>query len=177
MTEKPTWLKAHGAPWSVTREQVVYDNPWITLTEYQTIAPTGRPALYGKVTFKNRAIGIVPLHADGTITLVGQNRFPRGNYSWEIPEGGVKIIQAGSLFVGIYLIDGRYYAIEDRCSHDDGPLCEGVWEDDECIAVCPRHGSRFDITTGAPLTLPAFEPVATFPVLVEDGWVMVEVEG
>jgi hypothetical protein len=80
MTDKPTWLKAHGAPWSVTREQVVYDNPWIALTEYQTIAPTGRPALYGKVTFKNRAIGIVPLHADGTVTLVGQNRFP-----WSCP--------------------------------------------------------------------------------------------
>jgi 8-oxo-dGTP pyrophosphatase MutT (NUDIX family) len=85
---KPEWLKAHGKPWTVTRETVVYDNPWISLTEYQTIAPTGRPALYGKVGFKNRAIGVVPLHADGTVTLVGQNRFPRGNYSWEIPEGG-----------------------------------------------------------------------------------------
>jgi len=88
MPDKPAWLKPHGAPWTVASEKVVYDNPWITLTEYQTIAPTGRPALYGKVAFKNRAIGVVPLHADGTVTLVGQNRFPRGNYSWEIPEGG-----------------------------------------------------------------------------------------
>lgn len=88
MTDKPAWLKAHGTPWTVTSEKVVYDNPWITLTEYQTIAPTGRPALYGKVAFKNRAIGVVPLHADGTVTLVGQNRFPHANYSWEIPEGG-----------------------------------------------------------------------------------------
>jgi len=75
----------------VTRETVVYDNPWITLTEYDAVAPTGRPALYGKVAFKNRAIGIVPLHADGTVTLVGQNRFPHANYSWEIPEGGAPL--------------------------------------------------------------------------------------
>lgn len=91
MTDKPTWLKAHGTPWRVTSETIAYDNPWITLTEYQTIAPTGRPALYGKVGFKNRAIGIVPLHADGTVTLVGQHRFPHGNYSWEIPEGGAPL--------------------------------------------------------------------------------------
>ena len=91
MTDKPTWLKPHGTPWAVTSETIVYDNPWITLTEYQTIAPTGRPALYGKVAFKNRAIGIVPLHADGTVTLVGQNRFPHANYSWEIPEGGAPL--------------------------------------------------------------------------------------
>jgi len=88
---KPEWLTSHGKPWSVTREKLVYDNPWITLTEYQTTAPTGRPALYGKVAFKNRAIGVVPLHADGTVTLVGQNRFTHANYSWEIPEGGAPL--------------------------------------------------------------------------------------
>ena len=88
---KPEWLKPHGTPWGVTSEKRVYDNPWISLTEYQAIAPTGRPALYGKVSFKNRAIGVVPLHADGTVTLVGQNRFPHGNYSWEIPEGGAPL--------------------------------------------------------------------------------------
>jgi len=91
MTDKPAWLKAHGRPWTVTSEKTVYDNPWITLTEYQTIAPTGRAALYGKVGFKNRAIGVVPLHTDGTVTLVGQSRFPRGNYSWELPEGGAPL--------------------------------------------------------------------------------------
>jgi 8-oxo-dGTP pyrophosphatase MutT (NUDIX family) len=88
---KPEWLQAHGTPWAVASETIVYDNPWITLTEYQTIAPTGRPALYGKLSFKNRAIGVVPLHADGTVTLVGQNRFPHANYSWEIPEGGAPL--------------------------------------------------------------------------------------
>jgi 8-oxo-dGTP pyrophosphatase MutT (NUDIX family) len=84
-------MTAHGQPWGVSSQKVVYDNPWITLTEYQAIAPTGRPALYGKVGFKNRAIGVVPLHADGTVTLVGQNRFTHANYSWEIPEGGAPL--------------------------------------------------------------------------------------
>jgi 8-oxo-dGTP pyrophosphatase MutT (NUDIX family) len=91
MSEKPSWLKPHGKPWGVNSQAPVYDNPWISLTEYQAIAPTGRPALYGKVSFKNRAIGIVPLHADGTVTLVGQHRFPHANYSWEIPEGGAPL--------------------------------------------------------------------------------------
>jgi len=85
---KPAWLRPHGRPWDVSSSKVVYDNPWITLTEYQAVAPTGRPALYGKVGFKNQAIGIVPLHEDGTVTLVGQNRFSLANYSWELPEGG-----------------------------------------------------------------------------------------
>lgn len=91
LSPKPEWLKPHGKPWSVTSQRPVYDNPWISVTEYQAIAPTGRPALYGKVTFKNRAIGVVPLHADGTVTLVGQHRFPHANYSWEIPEGGAPL--------------------------------------------------------------------------------------
>lgn len=88
MSDKPAWLKPHGKPWGVASSKVVYDNPWITVTEYQAIAPTGRPALYGKIGFKNQAIGIVPLHDDGTVTLVGQNRFSLANYSWELPEGG-----------------------------------------------------------------------------------------
>jgi 3-phenylpropionate/trans-cinnamate dioxygenase ferredoxin subunit len=91
----------------------------------------------------------------------------------EIPEGGVKIIQAGSLFVGVYLVDGAYYAIEDRCSHDDGPLCEGDREGFE--VTCPRHGARFDLRTGAVLSLPATEDVDAFPVTVRDGEAFVQV--
>ena len=67
----------------------------------------------------------------------------------ELPPGHVKIVWSGPIAIGVYNCGGRLYAIEDRCSHDDGPLCEGEWEEDECIAICPRHGSRFDITTGA----------------------------
>ena len=94
----------------------------------------------------------------------------------ELPPGEVKIVHAGQIAVGVYNLAGEFYAIEDRCSHDDGPLCEGEWEVDECVVICPRHGARFDITTGAALTLPAFQPVDSFPVRVEDGWVRVEVD-
>jgi 3-phenylpropionate/trans-cinnamate dioxygenase ferredoxin component len=84
-----------------------------------------------------------------------------------IPDGGVKIVQSGSLFVGVYRIDGQLYAIEDRCSHDDGPLCEGGREG-FCV-ICPRHGAKFDLRTGAVLSLPATEDVESFPVVVRDG--------
>jgi 3-phenylpropionate/trans-cinnamate dioxygenase ferredoxin subunit len=88
-----------------------------------------------------------------------------------IPEGGVKIVQSGSLFVGVYRIDGELYAIEDRCSHDDGPLCEGDREGFDVI--CPRHAARFDLRTGTVLSPPATENVETFPIEIRDGNVVV----
>jgi len=88
MNGKPAWLKAHGKPWARGEGRAVYDNPWIKVTEYDAVAPTGRPALYGLVSFKNVAMAVLPLHEDGTVTLVGQHRLPHGDYSWEIPEGG-----------------------------------------------------------------------------------------
>jgi 3-phenylpropionate/trans-cinnamate dioxygenase ferredoxin subunit len=93
----------------------------------------------------------------------------------ELPPGTMRLVSAGTLEIGVYNCGGDLVAIEDRCSHDDGPLCEGDWESDECVVVCPRHGSRFDIHTGRPLTLPAYVPVDTFPVSVRDGVVVVEV--
>ena len=87
----------------------------------------------------------------------------------DLPPGEVKIVRDGTLAIGVYNIDGEYYAIEDRCSHDDGPLCEGDLEPEEAVVICPRHGSRFDIRSGRPLTLPAYIPVDTFEVKVEDG--------
>jgi 3-phenylpropionate/trans-cinnamate dioxygenase ferredoxin component len=92
----------------------------------------------------------------------------------EFPPGSEKIVTVGWTSVGVYNCGGNLYAIEDRCSHDDGPLCEGDWDEEECRVVCPRHGSQFDLATGRPLTLPAIEPVDTFPVVVEDGIVRVE---
>jgi 8-oxo-dGTP pyrophosphatase MutT (NUDIX family) len=91
MTQKPDWMAAHGKPWTADAGRVVYDNPWLSVTEYAATAPTGRPAVYGMVGFKNRAIAVLPLHDDGTVTLVGQNRFPFRDYSWEIPEGGAPL--------------------------------------------------------------------------------------
>jgi len=87
----------------------------------------------------------------------------------ELPPGEMKIVRDGQLVIGVYNVDGELYAIEDRCSHDDGPLCEGDFEPGDAVVICPRHGSRFDIRTGRALTLPAYQPVDTFEVRVEDG--------
>lgn len=88
MRPPPAWLRPHGIPWKRQSERLVYENPWIRVTEHQAVAPTGRPAQYGVVSFKNRAIAVLPLHDDATVTLVGQHRFALAGYSWELPEGG-----------------------------------------------------------------------------------------
>jgi 3-phenylpropionate/trans-cinnamate dioxygenase ferredoxin component len=87
----------------------------------------------------------------------------------ELPPGSVKIVVAGEIALGVYNLDGELHAIEDRCSHDDGPLCEGDFDPEAGVVVCPRHGSNFDIRSGRALTLPAYLPVDTFPVRVDDG--------
>ena len=93
----------------------------------------------------------------------------------ELPPGEVKIVHAGQISVGVYNLEGELYALEDRCSHDDGPLCEGEFDLEEGYAICPRHGAQIDIRTGRPLTLPAVLPVETFPVRVgEDGIIKVD---
>ncbi len=75
-------------PWQITGETEKYNNPWISVTEYQVLNPAGNPGIYGKVSFKNLAIGVLPLDADWNTYLVGQFRFPLNAYSWEMPEGG-----------------------------------------------------------------------------------------
>ncbi len=92
----------------------------------------------------------------------------------DFPPGSAKIVTVGWTSIGVYNCGGELFALEDRCSHDDGPLCEGDWDQEECKVICPRHGANFDIRTGDALTLPAFEPVETYPVKVEDGIVKVE---
>jgi 3-phenylpropionate/trans-cinnamate dioxygenase ferredoxin component len=94
----------------------------------------------------------------------------------EFPPGSVKLVVAGpGRFVGVYNCAGSLYAIEDRCSHDDGPLCEGDWDQETCRVVCPRHGATFDLATGAALTLPAYQPVEVYPVQIVDGVIHVDV--
>jgi len=88
VTQKPAWLRPHGTPWKAGAERVAFENAWITVTDQIATAPTGRPAPYGLVRFKNLAVAVLPIHDDGTVTLVGQHRFPAGDYSWELPEGG-----------------------------------------------------------------------------------------
>ncbi|HAL82464.1 MAG TPA: DNA mismatch repair protein MutT [Mucilaginibacter sp.] len=75
-------------PWKITSEKVIYDNPWINVTEYQVINPSGNPGIYGKVHYKGIAIGVLPLDNELNTYLVGQYRFALGQYSWEMPEGG-----------------------------------------------------------------------------------------
>jgi len=75
-------------PWTILSEKQVYDNKWINVTEYDVINPSGGKGIYGKVHFKNLAIGILPLDEDLNTYLVGQYRFTLNQYSWEIPEGG-----------------------------------------------------------------------------------------
>ncbi|MSO57813.1 MAG: non-heme iron oxygenase ferredoxin subunit [Thermoleophilia bacterium] len=94
----------------------------------------------------------------------------------EFPPGTHRVLaDAGPEGIGVYNCGGALYAIEDRCTHDDGKLCEGDWEPEGCQVICPRHGARFDVRSGQPLTLPAYLPVATYPVRVrDDGMVVVE---
>lgn len=75
-------------PWTTISSRDIYENPWISLTEYQVINPGGNPGIYGKIHFKNTAIGIVAVDAEWNTYLVGQFRFTLNEYSWEIPEGG-----------------------------------------------------------------------------------------
>ena len=92
----------------------------------------------------------------------------------ELGPDEMKHVSAGGRTLCVYNLGGELYAIEDRCSHDDGPLCEGDWDPDEGVVVCPRHGANFDIRTGEALTLPAFQPVATYVVRADDGLIKVE---
>ena len=78
----------HKNPWKTRSEKIVYENPWIRVEEHQVINPAGGNGIYGKVHFKNKAIGIVALDNENNTWLVGQFRYPLNEWSWEIPEGG-----------------------------------------------------------------------------------------
>jgi 3-phenylpropionate/trans-cinnamate dioxygenase ferredoxin subunit len=94
----------------------------------------------------------------------------------ELPPGAMRLVEWEDLEIGVFNCGGELLAIEDRCSHDGGVLLEGELDQAACTVECPRHGSLFDLRTGKPLTLPAYVPVDTFPVLVEDDIIKLEVE-
>ena len=75
-------------PWKTLKSEIKYDNPWIKITEHQTINSCDKEGVYGVVHYKNLAIGIIPLDEDYNTWIVGQYRFPLQQYSWEICEGG-----------------------------------------------------------------------------------------
>ncbi len=83
----------------------------------------------------------------------------------EIPEGGVKVVRLDDQPVAVFHIDGEYYAIDDLCTHDGGPLAEGRLEGE--VIECPRHGAKFNVKTGDVLCLPATAPIPTYEVRIE----------
>lgn len=78
-------------PWRTLDSTVRYENPWLTIRHENVLTPAGTPGIYGVVSFKNKAVGVIPIDADGYTYLVGQYRYPLDEYSWEIPEGGCPI--------------------------------------------------------------------------------------
>jgi len=81
-------MKEQANPWKQISTKEVYQNPWIEVHEDQVINPKGGQNIYGKVIFKNKAIGIIPIDQEGNTWLVGQHRYTLDEYSWEIPMGG-----------------------------------------------------------------------------------------
>jgi 3-phenylpropionate/trans-cinnamate dioxygenase ferredoxin subunit len=94
----------------------------------------------------------------------------------DLPPGAMRLVSWEDLEIGVFNCAGELLAIEDRCSHDNGDLVEGELDESDCTIECPRHGSKFDLRTGKPVTLPAYVPVDTFPVSVEDGLIKIEVD-
>ncbi|HMS57396.1 MAG TPA: non-heme iron oxygenase ferredoxin subunit [Tepidiformaceae bacterium] len=92
----------------------------------------------------------------------------------DIPDGETRDYQAGEYSILVANCGGALHAIEDRCTHDDGPLADGKLIG--CEVECPRHGAKFDMHTGRPTALPAFRPVASYPVRVVDDVIEVEIE-
>jgi 3-phenylpropionate/trans-cinnamate dioxygenase ferredoxin subunit len=91
----------------------------------------------------------------------------------EIPPGSTKRVVVDGTPLLICNVDGDFYAIEDVCTHDGGPLDQGELEGNRIM--CPRHGALFDVTSGAALTLPAVMPLETYSVSTEGDDVLVEV--
>lgn len=81
-------IDIHKNPWTTTGSRQLYDNPWINVREDQVVNPAGKPGIYGVVSFKNFAIGIIPVDVQGNTWLVGQYRYSLDEWSWEIPMGG-----------------------------------------------------------------------------------------
>ncbi|OEK03624.1 DNA mismatch repair protein MutT [Roseivirga sp. 4D4] len=82
-------MSENNNPWKTLRGELVYENQWIRLDEYQVINPSGGKGIYGKVSFYNKAIAIIPIDDEMNTWLVGQYRYTLNEYSWEIPMGGV----------------------------------------------------------------------------------------
>ena len=94
----------------------------------------------------------------------------------ELPPGASRVVETPDFDVAVVNCGGDILAVEDRCSHDDGILLDGTLDVENCTAECPRHGSIFDLRTGRPKNLPAYEPIETFPVHVDGDMIKIEVD-
>jgi 3-phenylpropionate/trans-cinnamate dioxygenase ferredoxin component len=95
----------------------------------------------------------------------------------ELHPGQGKAVQLSGKKIALFNVEGRFVAIDDTCTHDEASLAEGTvsCENGKCIVECPWHGAHFDLSTGAALTLPAVQPVKTYPTRVEGDAIEVEV--
>jgi 3-phenylpropionate/trans-cinnamate dioxygenase ferredoxin subunit len=89
----------------------------------------------------------------------------------ELSNGGRLFVEIGEFHIVLFNIAGSFFAIADLCSHDEGPLGDGDVEAHQVI--CPRHGARFDVRTGAVLSPPASEDIPAFPVIIEEGQIKI----
>ena len=91
--------------------------------------------------------------------------FSRVADTGDIAAGRVTVVVVGDRRIALCNVDGQFYAIDDLCTHDGGPLDQGELAGD--VIECPRHGARFDVKTGKVLALPAVKPLTTYPLRVE----------
>lgn len=92
----------------------------------------------------------------------------------QVPPGTLRVFQVGDKRVAVSHVEGAFFAMDDLCTHDDGPLGEGPLRGEE--VECSRHGARFNVRTGAALSMPAVVPVKVYPVRVVDGRIQIERE-
>ena len=100
--------------------------------------------------------------------------FARVGTVGETAPGRITVHEVNGVRIALCNVNGRFYAIDDVCTHDGGPLDQGVLEGE--LVECPRHGAKFDVTTGRAVVLPAVRPVRTYPVRVEGDDVLVKVD-
>ena len=93
----------------------------------------------------------------------------------DLPENSMRAYEYDGERIALFRVGGTFYATSDVCSHEYALLSEGFLDEEDCVVDCPLHGSRFDIRTGAALSLPAYEAIRTYEVRVEGADVLVEV--
>ena len=90
----------------------------------------------------------------------------------DVPEGGMKLVEVDERLAIVFHIEGSFYCIDDICTHDGGPLSDGQLTG--CEIACPRHGAKFDVTSGKALTMPATQNTACHEIKIDDGNVYVK---